>query len=47
MGVTPAGTDASQAPSNHSPLFYIDEAALETGLGATLAVALEYLQGST
>lgn len=47
VGVTPPGADASQAPSNHSPLFYIDEAALETGLRATLAVALEYLQGSS
>jgi amidohydrolase len=45
VGSTPAGTDAVTAPSNHSPLYYVDEAALETGLRATLAVALEYLQG--
>lgn len=46
VGSTPAGTEASSAPSNHSPLYYVDESSLELGMRATLAVALEYLQGS-
>lgn len=46
VGVTPAGQDAAQAPPNHSPRFYIDEAALGVGLRALLHVAVDYLQGS-
>lgn len=49
VGVTPPdgryGTkDASQAPSNHSPLFYIDEPAIAVGTRALLTVAVDYLQ---
>jgi amidohydrolase len=46
VGVTPPGTDAAQAPSNHSPLFYIDESSLPVGLRAMLGVAVDYLQGT-
>jgi amidohydrolase len=44
IGVTPAGTDAQAAPTNHSPLFYIDEPALELASRSLAAVAVEYLQ---
>ena len=45
VGVTPVGTDAQTAPSNHSPQFFMDETALPLGMRAMLAVALDYLQG--
>ncbi|MHC9083921.1 amidohydrolase [Luteimonas sp. RIT-PG2_3] len=47
VGVTPKGTDANTAPSNHSPEFYIDEAALDVGLRAMLQVSLDYLHGGS
>ncbi len=43
VGTTPVGQDAGQAPTNHSPLFYIDEAALDLGLRAMLQATLDYL----
>jgi amidohydrolase len=36
----------STAPSNHSPSFFLDEAALPGGLRAMLGIAVDYLQGS-
>jgi len=46
VGTTPPGIDAAQAPSNHSPLFYLDESSLPVGLRAMLGVAVDYLQGT-
>lgn len=46
VGVTPKGTDPQTAPSNHSPLFYIDEPALAVGTRALAAVAVDYLMGA-
>ena len=46
VGVTPPGIDPAQAPSNHSPLFYLDEGGLPVGLRAMLGVAVDYLQGT-
>jgi amidohydrolase len=46
VGVTPAGVDAAQAPSNHSPLFFLDESGLDLGVRALLGVAVDYLQGT-
>jgi amidohydrolase len=46
VGVTPAGQDPIKAPSNHSPLFFLDESGLEIGLRAMLGVAVDYLQGT-
>jgi len=46
VGTTPPGTDAATAPSNHSPLFYIDESSLPVALRAMLGVAVDYLQGT-
>jgi amidohydrolase len=44
VGVTPKGTDPVTAPANHSPLFYIDEAALPIATRALLQVAVDYLK---
>jgi len=44
VGVTPQGQDPEQAPSNHSPLFYVDEASLGVGVRALLNVAVDYLE---
>jgi len=47
IGITPAGQDASKAPSNHSPKFFIDESGLELGVRSMLGVTVDYLQGSS
>ena len=44
VGVTPPGTSVMTAPSNHSPLFYVDEDSLLVGLRAMLGVAVDYLE---
>lgn len=44
VGVTPPGTDLRTAPSNHSPLFYMDEPALAVGARSLTAIAVDYLQ---
>ncbi|SDJ99272.1 amidohydrolase [Microbulbifer yueqingensis] len=44
LGVTPEGKDPAAAPSNHSPRFYVDEAALEVGTEALTRLALDYMQ---
>ena len=44
VGVTPPGTSVVTAPSNHSPLFYVDEDSLLVGLRAMLGVAVDYLE---
>ena len=43
VGVTPEGEDMQTVPTNHSPLFYLDERGLQHGTRALLAVALEAL----
>jgi amidohydrolase len=40
----PAGQDFTKAPSNHSPLFDIDEKQLPTGARSLAALAVDYLQ---
>jgi len=45
VGVTPEGRDPEAAASNHSPEFFLDEAALDVGFRAMLQVALDYLHG--
>lgn len=45
VGVTPSGGgDVGAAPSNHSPLFYIDEPAIGVATRALITVAADYLQ---
>ncbi|NBU24829.1 MAG: amidohydrolase [Gammaproteobacteria bacterium] len=45
VGVTPRDQNMLTAPSNHSPLFYVDESALPTAQRAFARVALDYLAG--
>lgn len=45
VGSTPKGVDASTAPSNHSPQFFLDESALPLGTRALLQISLDYLSG--
>lgn len=44
VGITPPGRDPATVAFNHSPLFYVDEAGMRTGMRAMLAVASDYLQ---
>lgn len=43
IGITPPDRDPQQAAFNHSPLFYLDEAGMNTGVRALLALTTEYL----
>jgi amidohydrolase len=43
IGITPPGRDPAQVAFNHSPLFYLDEAGMNTGVRALLALTTEYL----
>jgi amidohydrolase len=42
LGITPPD-QVGKAPSNHSPLFFVDEKALVTGVRALATLAVEYL----
>jgi len=42
LGITPAD-QVGKAPANHSPFFYVDEAALPTGVRALASLAVDYL----
>ena len=44
VGVTPHGQDPKTAPSNHSPLFFVDEAALGVALRSLAQVAVDWLE---
>ena len=43
LGAPPKGQDVTKAPSNHSPEFYLDEAALPLAVRALTATAVDYL----
>ena len=43
LGTVPAGQDPAKAPSNHSPLFFVDESTLPVGVRALGMLAVEYL----
>ena len=43
VGATAAGIDPINAPGNHSPLFVLDESALDVGFRSMLQVTLDYL----
>jgi amidohydrolase len=43
VGVTPPDQDPVTAPVNHSPLFYLDEAAIPLATRAMTAAAVDYL----
>jgi len=44
LGVTPPGEDPVTAPSNHSPLFYVDESALVTGVKLLTGLTLDFMR---
>jgi amidohydrolase len=44
LGTRPKNQTAEQAPSNHSPLFFVDESGLELGVRAMARLALDYLR---
>jgi len=46
LGVTPRDRDVTKASANHSPYFFADESALETGVRAMSALAVDYLRGT-
>ena len=43
VGVTPRDKDPAKVPFNHSPLFYLDEPALITGVRAMLTLTTDFL----
>ena len=45
VGATPPDRDMKSVASNHSPDFFVDEAALPLGTRAMLQVSLDYLYG--
>jgi amidohydrolase len=45
LGTRPKNQTPEEAPSNHSPLFYVDESGLGLGVRAMANVALDYLTG--
>jgi amidohydrolase len=46
LGITPPG-QVGRAPANHSPLFYVEESALPTGVRALANLVADYLTGSS
>ena len=46
LGVTPTNQDWRTVPANHSPLYFVDEGALPTGVKAMAGLAVEYLRGA-
>lgn len=46
LGTRPKNQTAEEAPSNHSPLFYVDESGLLLGVRALSHVAVDYLTSS-
>jgi amidohydrolase len=44
LGATPVGEDAITAPSNHSPMFFVDESTLPVGLKALAGLVAERLE---
>lgn len=43
LGITPKGADPATVAANHSPRFFVDESALDTGVRALASVAVDYL----
>lgn len=46
LGITPPGADPRTVAANHSPRFFVDEAALPVGVRALAHVAVDYLSGA-
>ena len=43
VGITPPDKDAATVPFNHSPLFYLDESGMLTGVRAMLSLTTDFL----
>ncbi|MBR9990704.1 MAG: amidohydrolase [Gemmatimonadetes bacterium] len=43
LGIVPEGTNAADAPSNHSPLFFADEGALPIGVRALTHLTVDFM----
>jgi amidohydrolase len=43
LGITPKGADPAKVAPNHSPRFFVDEAALVPGIRALASLAVDYL----
>jgi len=43
VGVTPLDQDPTTAPTNHSPLFFVDEASLPLGVRTLASLAADFL----
>ena len=43
LGGSPPGVDPMQQPSNHSPLFFVDESTLKTGVNVLTNLVADYL----
>jgi amidohydrolase len=46
LGITPPGTDPGAVAPNHSPKFFVDEAALPVGVRALAHAAVDYLSAA-
>jgi amidohydrolase len=46
LGITPKGRDPATVAPNHSPRFFVDEAALVPGIRALANLAVDYLQNA-
>jgi amidohydrolase len=46
LGITPPGADPKTVAPNHSPRFFVDEAALGVGVRAMAHLAVDYLSGA-
>jgi amidohydrolase len=46
IGTRPKNQTAEEAPSNHSPLFFVDESGLALGVRALSHLAVDYLRGN-
>ena len=46
LGTRPASQTPDEAPSNHSPLFYVDESGLALGIRALAHAAVDYLSAT-
>lgn len=46
IGATPPDQPMSEAPSNHSPHFFVDESGLRLGVRALASIALDYLSST-
>ncbi|MEM7612985.1 MAG: M20/M25/M40 family metallo-hydrolase, partial [Pseudomonadota bacterium] len=44
LGGSPADVDPLSAPTNHSPLFYVDESTLKTGVNVFTQLVIDYFE---